>query len=83
MANNNPVKMDDEIWEGWTAEAFVEHLRPLADIIQRGESWRKPFKTYEELAAWCTDNQPYYKERIDLVVDYFARRYAIRKEAAE
>ena len=39
---------------------------------------RKPFTSKQELAAWCKDNQPYYKKRIPGVVSYFARLYNLK-----
>ena len=44
----------------------------------QGRSWRKPFTSKQELAAWCKDNQPYYKKRIPGVVSYFARLYNLK-----
>lgn len=69
--------MDKMIWEGWTAKDFITALQPQADLIMNGQSWRKPFKTRNELEAWCKDNQPYYKHTIPEVVSYFADRYGI------
>ena len=46
-------------------------------MIAEGRSWRKPFRTYSELEAWCADNQPYYKKPIPEVVSYFMNRYGI------
>lgn len=45
------------------------------ELIMQGRSWFKPFTSKQELAAWCRDNQPYYKKRIPGVVSYFARKY--------
>ena len=42
-----------------------------------GKSWKEPFKDYAELEKWCADHQPFYKQPIPEVVDYFARRYRI------
>lgn len=66
------------IWEGWTVRDFVESLRPQADMIMSGQSWKKPFRSLSELERWCADNQPYYKKPIPEVVRYFAERYGIR-----
>lgn len=46
-------------------------------MIMTGQSWHKPFRTKEELAAWCRDNQPYYKKEVPEVVAFFAGRYGL------
>lgn len=66
------------IWEGWTAEDFIRELEPLVKMIMNGEAIVKPFNNRRELAAWCRDNQPYYKKNIPEVVNYFAKKYNIR-----
>ena len=63
--------MEKIIWEGWTASDFIRELEMPFNMIMRGESWRKPFKTRDEVKRWCMDNQPYYKKYIKKVVDYF------------
>ena len=68
MANINFKK---HIWEGWTVGAFIESLEPSFDMIVSGQSWRKPFKTAEELKKWCMENQPLYKKHIPDVFKYF------------
>ena len=69
--------LDKHIWEGWTVGDFVDELTPQLDMIMRGQSWAEPPRDYAELKAWCMDNQPYYKEYIPEVVDYFAQEYGI------
>ncbi len=66
--------MDKHIWEGWTVRNFIEELEPTFNMIMRGQSWQKPFKSKEEVKRWCMDNQPYYKKYIPEVVSYFAKR---------
>ncbi len=68
------MSMDKHIWEGWTVRNFIEELEPTFNMIMRGQSWQKPFKSKEEVKRWCMDNQPYYKKYIPEVVSYFARR---------
>lgn len=70
-----PINMDKEIWEGWRVKDFIERLEPLVDMIMYGEALHKPFKTKEEMAAYITDWQPYYKKRIPGVIEYFAEKY--------
>jgi len=67
------------IWEGWTVGDFIEALQNQLDMIMAGKSWRRPLKTRAELEAWCRDNQPYYKESIPEVVQFFAERYGIER----
>ena len=68
------MSMDKHIWEGWTVRNFIEELEPTFNMIMRGQSWQKPFKSKEEVKSWCMDNQPYYKKYIPEVVSYFAKR---------
>lgn len=72
MANLQKV-----IWEGWTVQDFIDELEPQIDMIMRGESWVKPFKTKLELARYTKDNQPYYKKTIPGVNAYFAKKYGL------
>jgi hypothetical protein len=71
LANGGSVNMNKHIWEGWTVGSFIEELEPQFNQIMSGGSWKKPFKTKEEVKAWCMDNQPYYKKNIPEVVNYF------------
>lgn len=66
------------IWEGWTAQDFIDELSLEIDMIMRGESWTKPFKTKAELAAYTRDHQPYYKKTIPAVNSYFAKKYGLK-----
>ena len=70
-ANGGSVNMNKHIWEGWTVGSFIDDLEPQFDMINRGQSWQKPFATREEVKRWAMDNQPYYKKYIPEVVDYF------------
>ena len=71
FANGGSVNMNKHIWEGWTVRSFIEELEPQFNQIMSGGSWQKPFKTKDEVKAWCMDNQPYYKKNIPEVVNYF------------
>ena len=73
------MELTKHIWEGWTVGDFIEALQLQADMIMDGRSWRKPFCSRAELEAWCRDNQPYYKQTIPEVVQYFADRYGIKE----
>lgn len=70
--------MSRVIWEGWTAEDFIHELESLVKMIMNGEAIVKPFSNRRELAAWCRDNQPYYKKNIPEVVKHFAKKYNIK-----
>ena len=45
------MDMNKHIWEGWTVQQFVDELEPMFKMIMRGQSWKKPFQTKEELTA--------------------------------
>lgn len=68
------VNLNKHIWEGWTVQNFIDDLEPQFNMIMRNESWKKPFKTREEIKIWCMENQPYYKKYIKEVVDYFTKK---------
>jgi hypothetical protein len=72
MATTN---LNKHIWEGWTVGSFINELEPQVEQIMNNNSWKKPFKTKEEIKVWCKDNQPYYKKHIPEVVKYFADKY--------
>lgn len=72
------INKDKHVWEGWTVGDFIEELEPVVAMITDGQSWRKPFKSKQELADWCKDNQPYYKKRIPGVNNHFARMYNLK-----
>lgn len=65
------------VWEGWTVQNFIDELEPMFNMIMRGQSWQKPFKTKEELKAWCKDNQPYYKKHIPEVYKHFLAKASL------
>lgn len=66
------------IWEGWTAQNFIDELSPQIEMIMRGESWQKPFETKAELINYTKESQPYYKKSIPEVNSYFAKKYGLR-----
>ena len=69
--------LNKHIWEGWAVKDFIEAVQPGLDIVMAGESWRKPFKTREDLCKYIADEQPYYKKRIPEVEEYFITRYGL------
>jgi hypothetical protein len=72
------ANLQRHIWEGWTAQDFIDELSDQIDRIMRGESWQKPFKTKAELSKFTKENQPYYKKSIPEVNAYFARKYGLK-----
>jgi hypothetical protein len=66
------------IWEGWTAQDFINELSDLIEIAVGGESYYKSITTKKELKEFCMDNQPYYKKHIPEVVNYFSKKYNIK-----
>jgi hypothetical protein len=68
------MNRDKHIWEGWTVGNFIDELEPTFNMIMKGNSWQKPFKTKEEIKNWCKDNQPFYKKPIKEVNDYFIKK---------
>lgn len=71
------INFDKMIWEGWTVGDFIDELSPMIEMVMSGNSWQQPLANFEELKQWCIDNQPYYKEYIPEVVQYFAEQYNI------
>lgn len=70
--------LNKHIWEGWRVADVINELSWQVELIMSGDSIRKPFANKEELAAWCKDNQPYYKKRIPEVNAYFATKHNIK-----
>jgi hypothetical protein len=70
----NNMNKDRHIWEGWTVQAFIDDLEPTFNMIMDNNSWQKPFKSKEEVKAWCKDNQPGYKKHIPEVAKYFIQK---------
>jgi len=55
--------MSKEIWEGWTAQHFIDYLEVTFPYYK--------FNTKDELKEWCMDEQPYYKKHIPEVYIHF------------
>ena len=62
------------LWEGWTAQEFINELEPIFDMIVTGRSCVQPFKTKQEIVDWCKSEQPYYKKHIPEVANYFINK---------
>jgi hypothetical protein len=72
------MSLDDMLWEGWTGWDLVEENADEIDMIMRGRSWKEPFETKEELAAWMRDEiLPADLRRYvaPCHIDYFAEKY--------
>jgi hypothetical protein len=50
----------------------------MFDMIMRGQSWKKPFTTKQEVKEWCMDMQSGYKKYIPDVVKYFVDKAKIK-----
>ena len=72
------TNMNKHVWEGWTVGDFITDLTLQIRMIMNGESYREPFRSKQELAVWCKDNQPYYKKRIPEVNKHFATMYNLK-----
>ncbi len=72
------INLDKHIWEGWTVGDFINNLEPMFDMIMRGQSWKKPFTTKQEVKEWCMDMQSGYKKHIPDVVNYFVAKAKIK-----
>lgn len=75
---NLKINFNKSVWEGWTVGNIIAELAPQITQIMCGESFREPFRTKAELAAWCKDNQPYYKRKVAGVNNYFAQKYNLK-----
>ena len=73
MENNRHV------WEGWTVQEFINELEPIFDMIMSNNSCYKPFKTKQEVRDWCKSEQPYYKEEVPEVANYFINKSKLTK----
>lgn len=58
MGTTKTIDLKRHVWEGWRAGDFIDSLAPELELIMQGRSWRKPFASKPELAAWCRDNLP-------------------------
>lgn len=73
------ASLDKHIWEGWTAQDFVNELEDIYPINYDLGRETSELTTKKEVKEWCMDNQPYYKKHIPEVVNYFCIKYGIKK----
>lgn len=71
------MDLNKHIWEGWTVQHFIDHLKMELDLIQSGDGLESIIDTREQMKKWCMSNQPYYKKYVKEVVDYFCNLYSI------
>lgn len=64
--NTNIIMNSRHIWEGWTAQDFIDELE-VTFKYQR-------FSSKDELKNWCKSEQPYYKKHIPEVYNYFLKK---------
>ncbi|MFI3115324.1 MAG: hypothetical protein R3Y12_04190 [Clostridia bacterium] len=69
--------LNRNIWEGWTPRDFIDSIQSSLDMVMSGNSWRKPFENKEDLCRYIAEEQPYYKEKILEVEEYFISRYKL------
>lgn len=67
-----------EVWEGWTPQDFIDSVSVEISMIMNGKSWRKQFKTKQEMLDYISEHQPYYKKPIKEVNEYFANLYGLK-----
>jgi len=68
------IDFNKHLREGWTNKALIVEMLPTFDMVMRGESWMKPFKTKEDVAKFVNDNQPNFKRVNKDVITWFWNR---------
>lgn len=75
VGKQKAMNLNRHIWEGWTAQDFIDELEPEFNrIMDNAHAFQTSFMSNDELKAWCKDNQPYYKKHIPEVYGYFKNR---------
>ena len=62
------------VWEGWTVKDFIKEIEIFFDAKARMVPGYWSVKTKVDIDNWCMDEQPYYKQHIPEVADYFYRK---------
>lgn len=65
---------DRHVWEGWTVKDFIKEIEIFFDSKARMVPGYWSNKTRSEINKWCMDEQPYYKQHIPEVADYFYQK---------
>ena len=70
------VNRNKHIWEGWTVGDFIDEIEPTFNLINnsRNSDSSLAFKSTKELKEWVKGEQPYYKEHIPEVYNYFLNK---------
>ena len=74
------VNLNKEIWEGWTVGSIYKDVKPIADMIQRGESWKKPFKSQKDVAEWFKNDYPNWKKAANDIAKLLGDDYGLPKD---
>lgn len=77
------VNKNREVWEGWTIGAIYEDVKPIADMIQRGESWHKPFECGKDIAEWLKNDKPNFAKGANDVAKLLAKDYGLPAKPKE
>jgi len=65
------MNRDKHIWEGWTIGDFIDELEPSFDTLIK---LNKTFIDRDHLKNWVKGMQPYYKNHIPEVYNYFLNK---------
>jgi DNA-directed RNA polymerase subunit RPC12/RpoP len=65
------IDRNKEIWDGWTVGDFIDSVSDALEYRMSSD----PFKTPDEMKEWIHGEQPYYKQPIPEVDEYFVRKY--------
>lgn len=52
------INYNKHIREGWTVRDIIEEMEDIVAMIMQGQSFKKPFRSKEELVLWLRDNYP-------------------------
>ena len=65
--------------EGWTIEMLIKEIEWEFRLIMNGESWKKPFKTKQDVQDWVADRLPNHKGAVKKITNYFVNNYSLCK----
>ena len=63
------MNRDKHIWEGWTVGDFIDEIEPIFNM--KLKFVQHPWLSESALKKWVASEQPYYKEHIPEVYEYF------------
>ena len=70
--------LDTHIWKEWTIRDFIEDSEMIIDRIMKGQSFKPPFKSKDELSKFLRENYPYTKSDTPEVTHHFATKYNLK-----